>query len=1070
MVKLRDDQLMCALRLRLRMCNYEGPRMNTVRPAVLHCAATVRRWAFVLSIVITAAGSAVAQPPVQAQWTKAQQIALAERTFTEAKRLSAQSASESDSEIAARKYEEAAAQYRAASDAAGEAKALAKLAELLQFSCDLQRLVSVSERLLSVSRVSGDLAGERQAMAHLCFIHSSIGDERAFDECTRAFELGSKSADGPVEAEALNGFGEVYYSRDDLEKTIEFHSRAEEIWRRLGDQRGSARSLKYVGFAYAALKEIAKAFAAYDESLKLSRAAGDTAGEMTTLIAMGILNATVGETQDSLNLYYRAMELNKSRRCRDLEGLLFSGLAYAYDALGEKDTALSYYQQAFASYQAQGDHWGEGAVKLNIGMVYCSLQKYDDALKNYDDAFTTYRTLGRTRLMSVVLREIGLVHDTRGDYASALDYYRRSLDLTQPERDPGKAAYTLVYMGRIFERSGEQDKALEHYERALKLNRTAQDQAGEALTLFALAHIENERGDLKLARTYIEGALKISERVRSKVTSQALRSSYFASVRNQFELYAEVLMRLHQKFPQDHFDVAAFEVSERARARSLLESLSESRIDVRQGVDEALLKNERELAREINAKAERRIQLLANRSSPTNLAAIDKELETLTLQHQQVEAEIRAASPRYAALVQPSPLTAAAIQHDILDADTVLLEYLLGDQGSWLWVVSTDSVKAFALPPRTELELAVRRIYALLTERNRTVHDETNKQRLERIAAADANYQTAAGELSRMILGPASSELGSKRLVIVADGALHYIPFAALPDPSSGPAKVPVIAKHELVNLPSASALARMREEIRGRPTAPKAVAVLADPVFDRVDSRVGATQLTQRKSRPGSNNRDNEPDSVARRALRSFVENSDTSFARLPFSRREAKAIIEMVPKNDGLLALDFNANRATATGSELAKYRIIHLATHGLLNSEHPELSGIVLSLIDEQGREQDGFLNLSQIYNLKLGADLVVLSACQTALGRDIKGEGLVGLTRGFMYAGAPRVVASLWQVDDAATADLMREFYKAMLVEGMQPAAALRAAQVRTWERNQQLSPYFWAAFTLQGEWR
>jgi CHAT domain-containing protein len=144
--------------------------------------------------------------------------------------------------------------------------------------------------------------------------------------------------------------------------------------------------------------------------------------------------------------------------------------------------------------------------------------------------------------------------------------------------------------------------------------------------------------------------------------------------------------------------------------------------------------------------------------------------------------------------------------------------------------------------------------------------------------------------------------------------------------------------------------------------------------------------------------------------------------------------------------------------------------LATHGLLNSEHPELSGIVLSLIDEQGREQDGFLNLSQIYNLKLGADLVVLSACQTALGRDIKGEGLVGLTRGFMYAGAPRVVASLWQVDDAATADLMREFYKAMLVEGMQPAAALRAAQVRTWQRNQQLSPYFWAAFTLQGEWR
>jgi CHAT domain-containing protein len=1018
--------------------------MKTVRPSVLDGKATVIVLAFVLSIVITTAEPVIAQ----------------------------QSVGQLHSELVARKYEEAAAQYRAAKDPAGEAKALAQLAELLQFSCDLQKSLSVSERLLSVSRVSGDLAGERAATAHLCFIHSSIGDERALGECTRALELGTKTDDGPVQAEALNGLGEVYYSRDDLQKTIEFHSRAEEIWRRLGDQRGRARSFKYIGFAYAALKEIAKAFAAYDESLKLWRAAGDTTGEMGTLLGMGILNSTVGETQESLNLYYRAMNLNKSIHCRGLEGQLFSGLAYAYDTLGEKDTALSYYQQAFASYHAQGDHWGEGAVKLNIGMIYCSLQKYNDALKNYGDAFATYQTLGRPRLMSVVLREIGLVNDTRGDYASALDYYRRSLDLTNPEKDPGKAAYTLVYMGRIFERSGEQQKALKHYELALKLNRTAQDQAGEALTLFALARTQNDLGDLKLARTYVEAALNITERVRSKVTSQDLRASYFASVRNEFELYAEVLMRLHEKFPEDHFDVAAFEVSERARARSLLESLSESRIDVRQGVDETLLKNERELARELNAKAQRRIQLLANKSSATSLAALDKELESLTLQHQQVEAQIKASSPRYAELVQPSPLTASAIERDVLDANTVLLEYLLGDQRSWLWVVSTDGVKAFPLPSRTEIESAVRRVYATLTERNRAIHDETANQRLERIAAADTKYEAVAGELSRMILGPAGNELGSKRLVIVADGALHYIPFAALPDPSSSPhpAKVPLIAKHELVNLPSASALARMREELRGRPSAPKVVAVLADPVFDRVDTRVRAIQSVQPKSRPTPSPHDNESDSVARRALRSFVENGDTSFARLPFSRREAKTIIDMVPKNEGLLALDFNANRAAATGSELAQYRIVHLATHGLLNSEYPELSGIVLSLIDEQGREQDGFLNLSQIYNLKLGADLVVLSACQTALGRDIKGEGLVGLTRGFMYAGAPRVVASLWQVDDAATADLMREFYKAMLVEGMRPAAALRTAQVRTWQRNPQLSPYFWSAFTLQGEWR
>lgn len=167
---------------------------------------------------------------------------------------------------------------------------------------------------------------------------------------------------------------------------------------------------------------------------------------------------------------------------------------------------------------------------------------------------------------------------------------------------------------------------------------------------------------------------------------------------------------------------------------------------------------------------------------------------------------------------------------------------------------------------------------------------------------------------------------------------------------------------------------------------------------------------------------------------------------------------------------ALDFNANRVTATSSDLGQYRIVHFATHGLLNSEHPELSGIVLSLVDEQGRPQDGFLRLREIYNLNLPAELVVLSACRTGLGKEIKGEGLVGLTRGFMYAGAARVVASLWKVQDDATAELMKRFYLGMLKDGMRPAAALRSAQVEMWKQKRWRSPYYWAAFVLQGEWK
>ncbi len=312
----------------------------------------------------------------------------------------------------------------------------------------------------------------------------------------------------------------------------------------------------------------------------------------------------------------------------------------------------------------------------------------------------------------------------------------------------------------------------------------------------------------------------------------------------------------------------------------------------------------------------------------------------------------------------------------------------------------------------------------------------------------------AAAELSRLLLGPVAGKLGSKRLLIVSDGALQYVPFGALPKPQSGRAgeresgraedkrtrgqggkrttnnpqsanreplsPAPLIADHEVVHLPSASTLAVLRREQAGRQPASKTVAVLADPVLTPNDPRVKpamarASQNTG-KAPPVSDLTRGATDNLVRSAKETGVMN----WERLPFTREEADAIAKLGPGEKSFKALDFEASRATATNPEITRYRIVHFATHGLLNSQHPELSGIVLSLVDERGQSQDGFLRLHDIYNLKLDADLVVLSACQTALGKDVKGEGLIGLTRGFMYAGAPRVIASLWKVKDEATA--------------------------------------------------
>jgi CHAT domain-containing protein len=416
--------------------------------------------------------------------------------------------------------------------------------------------------------------------------------------------------------------------------------------------------------------------------------------------------------------------------------------------------------------------------------------------------------------------------------------------------------------------------------------------------------------------------------------------------------------------------------------------------------------------------------------------------------------------------MQPLPLAVREIQNNVLDVDTVLLEYALGAQRSYLWLVTKTSVTTHELPARAVIEDAAHRVYDGLTSRQ----FKPGKPSLSRVrlAEADSQYSAEAVTLSTMVLGPVRQELGTKRLLIVSDGVLQYVPFSALPVPGTGNTDrpgTPLIWDHEIVSMPSASCLGLLRQELAGRAPAPKSVAIFADPVFDDEDVRV----------RPVISGTDSSGTSLVagdlRRATRSVdLTDAHSSLSRLVFSRREASGILQAGSIGDALQAFDFEANRKTATSPELSQYRVIHFATHGILDSEHPELSGIVLSLVDRDGTPRDGFLRLHDLYNLNLPAELIVLSACQTGLGKDVKGEGLIGLTRGFMYAGAARVVASLWKVDDAATAELMKEFYRGMFgPQQLAPAAALRAAQKAMSRQKQWASPYYWAAFVLQGDW-
>src|SRR6266508_4351233 len=841
-------------------------------------------------------------------------------------------------------------------------------------------------------------------------VHTTVGSETvsAIAEAAGAYGIEVRSADKTAQT------GRYEIKIEELREAIaedEYRVAADSLFR-------EARQLRK-GTLEAKRKSIEK----YEEALGLYRRAGDSRGEAETLNSIGL----------------------------------------AHHSLGEKQKALDKYNEVLPVLRAIGDRGGEATVLNNIGTVYLSLGETQKALDKFNEALPILRAVKDRNMEATTLNNIGQAYKSLGEIQKALDKHNELLPIARAIGARNVEAITLNNIGQTYMLLGEMQKALDKLNEALLIWRAVSVHNGEADTLLGIARVEQKRGNLTQARQTIEQAVGLIESLRTNIASQELRASYFASRQEFFETYIDVLMQMHKQNQAEALDTAALAISERARARSLLELLKESRADIRQGVDGSLLERERSLQQRLNARAAAQVSLLNREHTPEQADAAAKEIAVITDEYEEVQAQIRARSPRYAALTQPQPLGLTEIQQQALDEDTLLLEYALGEKRSYFWLVSQRSIDSYELPPRAEIEAATRRLY------------ELGAARPKRGTPPDPQFIAQAKALSEMLLGPAAAQLGAKRLVVVAPGALSYLPFAALPLPEDKKRPVgdyePLIAKHEVVSIPSASVLAIIRHETAGRQRTAKSVAVLADPVFEASDPRLASAKNGNSSGEtPAAPASDVELSELTRAIRTMNFSDARAGFTRLAFSRQEAESIIALTPGGTGLKATDFSASRDLAMSRQLSEYRILHFATHGLLNSERPELSGLVFSLIDQEGKPQDGFLRLHEIYNLQLNADLIVLSACETGLGKEIKGEGLIGLTRGFMYSGAPRVVASLWNVDDLAAADLMKLFYQRMLKDGLPAGAALRAAQLELSGQKRWASPYFWAGFVLQGEWK
>jgi tetratricopeptide (TPR) repeat protein len=821
-----------------------------------------------------------------------------------------------------------------------------------------------------------------------------------------------------------------------------------------------------------------------------AREAPQLSPEGGQLLTQAALGEALVEFQEALAVYREAGD-------RAAEGTWLNNLGHVYQGLGRPEEALDHYQQALAIMREVRDRVGERRALNSVGMFYQRLGRPQEALAHLQQALTICRALRDRAEEGRVLANVGMVYRSLGRPEDALEHYQQALAISRERGDRAGEGRALNNAGVVCRSLGRSQEALEQLQQALAIMREVGDRRTEASALNNVGMIYRRLGQPQEALEHFQQAIEIAERVRGEILSEELRTSYFATVSDLYGAYVALLVE------QGQTD-RALHAAERGKARAFLELLAEAQAQIREGADPALLEEERSLLAQLNFTHQQLIEMHSQpseqREAIADLRRREQELEEVLRRNQDA---IKQASPKYAALTQPDIWDMGQIQDELLDEHTALLEYVLGDQQSFLFVVLKDEFEVFFLPPKEEIETLVRELRDAVI--NPELASYPHGHELYR-ALIDREVEVA-GRKRRAV-----EIIRGKRLLIIADGVLHYLPFELLltepPQGASGPEPpaaggdeprrgaaaggeiVPgqagppmdfaalsyLVRRHAIVYAPSASVAGLLKQEHQGHPEAwPQELVAFAEPELPGEEA--------QEKGQP-----------VIMEAALAHTKRG-AYLEPLPYTRQEVTHIAALIEPDPRLQPVEQGQTdrydgkqvslrlKGEATKEAvLARFdpqtnppptRFVHLSTHGLLDEEKPQFSGLVLSY----GPSGDPFWHTFEIFNARIPADLVVLSACETGLGKVVSGEGVVGLARAFMYAGSPSVCVSLWKVPDRPTADFMEVFYRFLLPghredgSALGKAEALRQAQLEAIELGGPTAhPYFWAPFVLLGEWR
>jgi CHAT domain-containing protein/tetratricopeptide (TPR) repeat protein len=925
-------------------------------------------------------------------------------------------------------YRQALARWQAAGDQPGQVRALVELGVTEPVEPSSSAAIEWLNRALALARQIGDEEGQARALLTLADFHSGDGTQEALEEYRQAMDLwtrlGNASGMGKTLLEIAlvqHGLHQDQAAQDLLQRAIPLLHQAEEGGR-------EATALTALGDICVARGEIGEALRYFTDALALSRKAGDSRAEASVLYNLSSVQRLRGELQQALGGFEHALAIN--RRSGEQAGQLHTlyALGSVYFDLGDLDKAREEYEEALKLGQTlEGLASRRARLLNNIGLVFYRQDQREVAVGYFRRALAFSQELKDSDGIAAAFHNLGVAEVALGRPREGLEALRQALALRQGG-DPYPWAHTLRELGTAYDSLGELKEAGSYFQESLELGKRVGSPGQVAEILFRWALLDREQGRLEEALAKVKEAIQLIESVRSRVEIDALRTSFFASKRDYYELYVDLLMRLHQLHPEGPYQVEALAASERARARGLLDLLAEGRIELRQGITPDLRQREKDVSSRLSWFLQRQVTPDASAGTSEQLSQVEAEMGRL-------ESEVREHYPQYAGLRYPKPLELGSIRR-LLDSDTALLEYFVGKDGSVLFVVTQEGMTSYALPPAHELSGLIEKVRSLI--------EHPSEMEI-------GDFRRQASRLYRLLVGPAVKELAGKHSLLIApDGPLHVFPFEVLlTDERAGqglsyPDLPYLLLQHAVSYVPSASVLEGLRESETGEPKRD-----LADKAFVAFANPLSST--TQAASRMD--------------LARGPTDPEHRSFPPLLYSEEEVKAIARLFAEDQVELYIGDSATKENVLGNPLVeRARRVHFATHGFVDEARPERSALVLT----PSAGQDGYLTVAEIFNMKLRADLLVLSACETGRGKEVGGEGIVGLTRAFLYAGAKSLIVSLWPVVDRPTAYLMKDFYRSLDATGSK-SEALRKAKLDM-IRAGQPNPYLWAPFVLSGDSR